>query len=218
MQTRLSPAPWLSSGRRRAVCGGLADPIGAPSAGAGQKKCVCMTYPLAFVLPILMYTRTHVCRKPGRTAWAVAFALATLGSTQVMSDDGRNGMPCNNATIRGDYGIQMEGTRPTPPPTDVIETVVGVLLRSFDGDGNFEQVDNIKGSVTGIVPDRPGTGTYEVFPDCSGVTEFQPDPNNPNLVIRERFVILDNGNEIWSMAETPAPLMVTTVGKRVRKR
>jgi len=79
-------------------------------------------------------------------------------------------------------------------------------------------LDNIKGSVTGIVPDRPGTGTYEVFPDCSGVTEFQPDPNNPNLVIRERFVILDNGNEIWSMAETPAPLMVTTVGKRVRKR
>jgi hypothetical protein len=136
---------------------------------------------------------------------------------EARAQDDKDVLACDNATIRGDYGIQMQGTRPTPPPTDVIETVVGVLLRSFDGDGNFEQVDNIKGSVTGIVPDRTGTGTYEVFPDCSGVTEFQPDPNNPNLVIRERFVILDNGNEIRAMAETPAPLMVTTVGKRVLK-
>jgi hypothetical protein len=33
--------------------------------------------------------------------------------------------------------------------------------------GNFTQVDNIHGSVTGWVPNRPGSGTYQVNPDCT---------------------------------------------------
>jgi hypothetical protein len=144
--------------------------------------------------------------------------IAALGSAQAMSDENGSGKPCNDRTLRGDYGIQMQGTRPTPPPNVVTESVVGVVLRTFDGYGSFAQVDNIKGSVTGIVPDRPGEGTYEVNSDCTGRAFFQPDPNNPNLVIEETFVIVDNGNEIRSIVLSPPSLMVSSVAKRVRQR
>lgn len=148
-----------------------------------------------------------------RAAWTLAVTLAALGAGQVLADKGAQ---CSARTIRGDYGIQMQGTRPTPPPNPVAETVVGVVLRNYDGYGNFTQIDNMKGSVTGIVPDRPGMGTYEVNPDCSGITLFQPDPNNPNLVIKERIVVLRGGREIRSITESPAPLMVSSVAKRIK--
>ncbi len=167
-----------------------------------------------------MNSQTNGYRKTDLMSCAVAFALAALISPLAMSDNAKSGKPdkpCNAGTIRGSYGIQMQGTRPVPPPTGGTESVVGVVLRNYDGDGNFEQLDSIKGSVTGIVPDRPGFGTYEVSADCTGTTSFQPDPNNPNFVIVERFVILDGGNEIRAIGETPPGLMVTSVAKRVRK-
>jgi len=93
-----------------------------------------------------------------------------------------------------------------------------VVLRTYDGNGIFEQLDNIKGSVTGLAPGRAGTGTYQVNADCTGTTSFQPDPiNNPNLVIQEIMVIVADGNEIRAIGQTPAPLMVTSVAKRVHK-
>jgi hypothetical protein len=150
-------------------------------------------------------------------AVAGAVALAALTVTQSVSAEGKS---CDNGTLRGDYGIQMQGSTPTPPfpPTNgAIQSVIGVVMRSFDGHGNFEQTDNIRGSLTEFVPDRPGFGTYEVYPDCTGATRHQPDANNPNLVIEERLVILDNGNEIRSITVAPPLFMVTTVGKRVRK-
>ena len=167
-----------------------------------------------------MNSQTNRHRKTGLMSCAMAFALAALISPMAMSENGKNGKPdkpCDARTIRGNYGIQMQGTRPVPPPIGGTESVVGVVLRNYDGDGNFEQLDSIKGSVTGIVPNRPGFGTYEVSADCTGTTSFQPDPNNPNFVIVERFVIVDGGNEIRSIGETPAALMVTSVARRVRK-
>jgi hypothetical protein len=167
-----------------------------------------------------MNSQMNGSRKIDLKSCALAIALAALISPVAMSDNGKSGKPdkpCDAGTLRGAYGIQMQGTRPVPPPTGGVESVVGVVWRSYDGDGNFEQLDSIKGSVTGIVPNRPGLGTYEVSADCTGTTSFQPDPNNPNFVIVERFVIVDGGNEIRSIGETPAALMVTSVATRVRK-
>ncbi len=66
---------------------------------------------------------------------------------------------CTNATIQGTYGIQIQGTRPVPPPLGGgTETLVGVVIRTYDGAGSFTQIDNVKGSVTGITPDRVGAG------------------------------------------------------------
>ena len=47
------------------------------------------------------------------------------------------------------------------------DTFIGVGTRTFDGMGNFTQIDNVHGSVTGWTPDRPGSGTYQVNPDCT---------------------------------------------------
>ena len=37
-------------------------------------------------------------------------------------------------------------------------------------------------------------------------------------LIEEKFVVLDNGNEIRSMTLSPVPLMISSVAKRVHKR
>lgn len=121
---------------------------------------------------------------------------------------------CSNVTLRGTYGIQMRGTGPVPPPQGGgTQDLIGVVIRTYDGMGNFTQIDNVKGSVTGWVPDRPGGGTYQVNPDCTAVTYFVP---GPGVLIEERVVIVDAGRETYSMTATPPPLMVTTVGKRIK--
>jgi hypothetical protein len=126
------------------------------------------------------------------------------------------GYQCTDATIRGTYGIQMQGTQPVPPPQGGgTQTVIGVVLRTYRGDGTFSQVDNIKGSITGIVPDRPGSGTYQVNSDCSAVTLFQP---GPGITIEERMVIVDHGSEIRSIVSSPVAVMVSTVQKRIDHR
>src|SRR6188768_515475 len=102
-----------------------------------------------------------------RIAW-VAAAVATvavgIGGARVIGTDGQDdergrSKPCSEATVAGDYGIQIQGTRPAPG--GLTESVIGVVHRTYDGRGNIEQVDNVKGSITGIVLDRPGFGTYE---------------------------------------------------------
>jgi hypothetical protein len=123
------------------------------------------------------------------------------------------GFPCTDGTIRGTYGIQMQGTAPVPPPIGGTQSVIGVVTRTYDGMGNFTQIDNIHGSVTGWVPDRQGSGTYQVNPDCTAATQFVPGPGAP--VIEERLVIVDGGSELYSATVSPLPTMVTTVSKRI---
>jgi len=107
-----------------------------------------------------------------------------------------------------------DGTRfPTVGGT---QTLIGVVRRTYDGMGNFTQIDNIHGSVTGWVPNRPGSGTYQVNPDCTAATQFVPGPGAP--VIEERLVIVDGGSELYSATVSPLPLMVTTVSKRIDPR
>jgi hypothetical protein len=118
---------------------------------------------------------------------------------------------CGNELIRGTYGVQMQGTRPVPGGTG-LEAVIGVVIRTYDGEGNFTQFDNIKGAVSGFTPDRPGSGIYEVNADCSGTTRFEPAPG---VVLEERFVVVDYGHEIRSISTTPQPVMVSTVAKRI---
>lgn len=119
---------------------------------------------------------------------------------------------CSNRTIKGNFGIQMQGTRPVPGGTG-LEQVIGVVTRTFDGTGNFTQIGNIKGSVSGIVVfDQPGSGTYVVNADCSGRTVFQPAPG---VSIEERLVVIDYGHEVRSITVSPQPVMTTTVGKRI---
>jgi len=157
-----------------------------------------------------------------RTAWVVMAAVTAavvVGGAGISGADGQdNGdrgraKPCSEATVRGDYGIQIQGTRPAPG--GVIESVIGIVLRNYDGHGSFSQVSNVKGSLTGTVPDSQGFGTYEVNADCTGVVRFQAAPG---VVIEERLVIVDNGREIRTAVMVPTAVMITGVHQRVHSR
>jgi hypothetical protein len=157
-----------------------------------------------------------------RMGWAgvVVAAAGLVGvGVQGFGGDGPDGergkaRECNAATLKGAYGILMQGTRPSAPGGP-LETLSGVVHRVYDGEGQFTQVDNVKGSITGIVPDREGSGTYEVRADCTAVTHFEP---GPGISIEERLVIVEGGRKVFSMVSNPPPVMVTTVQERISTR
>jgi len=161
-------------------------------------------------------------RRMGWAGVSIVAAAALVGAQGFGSerDDEKSGdghakaRGCSEATLKGAYGIQMQGTRPVGPGGPV-ESLIGVVIRVYDGHGQFTQVDNVKGSITGIVPDREGSGTYEVNADCSGVTHFEP---GPGISIEERLVIVDEGSEVFSIVSSPLPLMVSSVQKKVDAR
>ena len=155
-------------------------------------------------------------RRMGWGVTAAAVVAVAIGGARVMGADGQDderGRSCSEATVGGDYGIQIQGTRPAPG--GLTESVVGVVLRTYDGQGNFSQVSNVKGSITGTVPDSQGFGTYEVNPDCTGIIRFQP---GPGILIEERLVIVDNGREIRAAVMVPTAVVITSVHQRVHRR
>lgn len=161
-----------------------------------------------------------VTRKPSvkRSAFitglAAVIVVAALFTSPIHAQDGR-AFECSDRTIEGTYGIQIQGTRPIPPFTGGTESVIGVVIRTYDGFGNFSQIGNVKGSVTGIVPDQPGFGTVVVSANCTAIALFQPAPG---ITIEERLVILHQGSEVRAMTLSPAGLMVTGVAKRIDRR
>jgi len=156
-----------------------------------------------------------------RMGWAVTAAAAAavaIGGARVMGADEQDDergrwQPCSEATVRGDYGIQIQGTRPAPG--GLTESVIGVLHRTYDGQGNFTQVSNLKGSITGTNPDSHSFGTYEVNPDCTGIIRAQP---LPGVLIEERLVIVDDGREIRAAVMTPTAVVITSVHQRIHRR
>jgi hypothetical protein len=154
-------------------------------------------------------------------AWvaaAVATAAVGIGGARVIGTDGQDdergrSKPCSEATVRGDYGIQIQGTRPAPG--GLTEAVIGIVLRTYDGEGNFSQVSNLKGSITGTNPDSQSVGTYEVNADCTGTIRAQP---LPGIVLEERMVIVDNGREIRAAVMTPTAVVITSVHQRIHRR
>ena len=129
---------------------------------------------------------------------------------------------CSNETLEGVYGVSIGGTRPAPPPPSgtanyvpgTIEQVIGVNTQTFDGDGHLTQVSNDKGSLSGIgVPNRAGSGTYIVNPDCSGTTTLNI-PGVPFPIVID-IVIVNHGKEFHGFVASPQPVMVSSYGRRV---
>ena len=143
-----------------------------------------------------------------------------LSATILSAQQPAAGAACNNQTLQGTYGLQISGTRPAPSilPSfgfylaGAVEQVVGVVIQNFDGNGNFTQIDNVKGSLSGITFDRPAAGTYVVNADCTGIFTL----NNPGVPfpIINRFVILEGGKEFLSVVVSPQVVMVTARGRK----
>jgi hypothetical protein len=86
------------------------------------------------------------------------------------------------------------------------------VLRNYDGEGQFSQTSNVKGSISGTVPDSESVGTYQVNADCTAVADLQP---GPGVLLEERLVIVDDGREIRSATMLPPPVMVTGVSRKI---
>jgi hypothetical protein len=127
--------------------------------------------------------------------------------------------PCSNATLKGAYGLQLSGTRAAPfvipgAPGFIgqLEYVIGTVIQIFDGNGNFTQVDNVKGSISGIVPDRAGRGTYTVNPDCTVIQIVSPPGQAP---ITSKGVIVDSGKEFRQNTVSPDTFFIMTIGRKI---
>src|SRR5262249_43490700 len=117
---------------------------------------------------------------------------------------------CSNEILRGDYALSISGTRPAPPPPSgtptyvpgSTEQLIGVGTRTFDGNGNFYQVTNEKGSLSGILfPNRALQGIYSVNPDCSGtLTLYVPGLPFP---IVYGLVVASGGRKFESVVTSP---------------
>jgi hypothetical protein len=146
-----------------------------------------------------------------RTLLVITMTMAA----NLCADDGES-KKCTDATIKGTYGYTITGARPVPAGSNAgqIEQHIGAGVRSYDGQGNFTQVDTTKGSITGVVADVSTSGTYSVKPDCSGVA-FVNVPSLP-LPVETRFVVVNKGKEIsWIVVNAVPTVMIS--GRAVRQ-
>jgi hypothetical protein len=116
---------------------------------------------------------------------------------------------CSNFTIRGTYASTIHGTIFLQDGSTLL--LDGLAKQTFDGNGNFTQVDSV--AVNGnLTPGwRPGSGTYSVNPDCTG-TQTIVIPGNPDL--HTQFIVAQSGNTIHGMVTDPG-IASTAEGERV---
>ena len=117
---------------------------------------------------------------------------------------------CTNETLRGKYGFTITGTRPAVRGGPQV-SVVGTALTTFHGDGSLDQLDNINvdSPDAPYQPDRPGTGTYTLNPDCSGSMALTAG----GVTLELSIVVVDHGREIRTAVVTPG-VIVTSTGRR----
>ena len=137
------------------------------------------------------------------TGLAIIVGLSLSGTATAANDDDERG--CSNRTLRGDYGILVSGIRGLGP--GVSESFVGTALRTYDGHGQFTQMDNGHGQITGFQQDVAAYGTYEVHANCSGTSLiYYPGARSP---VETAFVIVAHGDEMKDAVMAPAPNFVT---------
>ena len=151
-------------------------------------------------------------------------AILILASTCVHAQDRGMGNGCSNATLRGDYGFTITGTRPTGPPPAPIEQFVGLAIARFDGHGGLTQdVGSSHGSIRGDSPNDTGSGTYSLNADCSGTMTLNLTGQTPAVSLRIWMVVVDRGREVRLVVMTPTPngtpnppaSVTTSNGKRI---
>jgi len=140
-----------------------------------------------------------------RMGWVVA---ATCAAAMVMGDAQRIGAKagpadrgerrqCSNASLKGAYGF-LDAHTLVPAGTPF--TALGRW--SFDGKGNF--TNTITFNDNGTVTHGDDFGPYTVNADCTGEI----------LIIggsgRIEIVLVDGGNEFFSLATNPSSLVCTS--------
>jgi hypothetical protein len=107
---------------------------------------------------------------------------------------------CSNATLHGDYGFTVSGTRPTGPGGP-LEQFIGLAMTRFDGNGHLTQTGASHGSINGDSIDDSVTGTYTLNSDCTGTMILQFPGGRPT--VRTWIVVVDRGEEVRTVVMTP---------------
>ena len=131
----------------------------------------------------------------GLFAATVALASGTLMEAQTADAAGEfaGSVQCSNRTLRGSYGFSIEGTILAGTPNAFL--VRGVAMTQYDGNGNLTQMDFTTRNGVPFSPDwRPGSGTYEINPDCTGSALIVQSDGTPSVNLR--LVVVDSGREV----------------------
>jgi len=133
-------------------------------------------------------------------------ALALIASSPLIS----HASACSDSTIRGSYAFTIHGSIILPDGSTLL--VDGLAKQTFDGNGNFTQVDAV--AVGGNLPPgwRPGSGTYSVNRDCTG-TQTIVIPGNPDVHLQ--LIVAQSGNTIHQVVIDPG-VAATAEGERVK--
>ena len=129
-------------------------------------------------------------------ASAASVVLAgLLGSAPAASADDSAPFTCSNRSLQGDYGSAIDGTLFFGPTTALLR---GVVMSRYDGRGNFTQVDFAQIDGVAVAADwRPGNGTYQINPDCTGTAVIHSTDGDLHL----RLVVVDRGRQVISVVE-----------------
>jgi hypothetical protein len=132
-------------------------------------------------------------------------AVALIVSSPLIS----HASACSDSTLRGSYAFTIHGSIILPDGSTLL--VDGLAKQTFDGNGNFTQVDAV--AVGGNLPPgwRPGSGTYSVNPDCTG-TQTIVIPGNPDVHLQ--LIVAQSGNTIHQVVIDPG-VAATAEGERV---
>jgi hypothetical protein len=133
-------------------------------------------------------------------------AILILTSTCAYAQDHRHVRHCSNATLRGNYGFTISGTRPTGPPPAPLETFVGLAIANYDGQGNLTQTYGTShGSINGDSLTDLGSGTYSINEDCSGTMVLNLTGRIPAVSLNLWIVVVDGGDQVNLVVMTPTP-------------
>jgi len=121
---------------------------------------------------------------------------------------------CSVATLRGNYGdwFQFLDNRSLggQPLAGGYTPGAGVGVVTYDGRGNYEQVETINYG-TAVFPGLQVTGTYTVNSNCTGTRILNFQGGGTNVI---EFVIVDNGKEVHELSVDPAGVAVGTLKKQ----
>src|SRR5262249_42075224 len=113
---------------------------------------------------------------------------------------------CSNFTLYGDYGFTIQGGILGPN----LE-LPGLAMQHYDGRGPLTPVDHVTDN--GAPPGQewtPGSGTYQVNPDCTGSAVINTPASQFPLQVH--FVVVNQGREIDQVVDGNP---VTAIGKKV---